>query len=566
MCRPAFADRIYRNDGRIVEGVLEPGWEDASSNVRIRVGKATITVPRAQIRKILPGGQGDNQMIAAREAFGRRDLDQAILAMADGIKAGAAPESVATMLLVQADAIVKSVDQFKPEARTALSGILTKLDDVRIPRADELIAARVQLHAALGEFDKIDGLLEVLGPKYFEDHPDLAKQLAERLEAQVEQDVLTNDYKNGIDTLRRIERIDPKFASARKTQYVLEWGRRLRDAGKVTDALDLYIEQLVDDAPEIARDRIRVTLEEAEMTMRQRGQLAEAAELYEKYGLGQVPDFAKEHLVRLWRDQGARNVRAGKYDDAREDYRKAESIQAGGGATELLRVDYREKLAAIKDGDQVGHYELGVWCRKNGLSDEALRQFEKALDHPVVGPNAEAYIGRIKVDLADRELKRILGMYEKGQLVDALGAVQQFMIGNPGEGFLAQARELDRMIRDGLRLRQSDQNQQAVGLLEKAQRAYYSGDYDEANRLLQTIFKHYKGTVTYRQARSFYTMVRDRLTLAQLEQGKAPGATKFEDGLTTGGPATAREVDRMMRGLGAWQDADTTKAKDKSSK
>ena len=61
-------------------------------------------------------------------------------------------------------------------------------------------------------------------------------------------------------------------------------------------------------------------------------------------------------------------------------------------------------------------------------------------------------------------------------------------------------------------------------------------------------------------------MVRDRLTLAQLEQGKSPAATKFEDGPTTGGPATAREVDRMMRGLGAWQDADTTKAIDKSSK
>lgn len=560
--RPAFADRIYRNDGRVLEGTLDPGWKEQANDVRIRVGRATITVPRAQVRQIVPGGKGDNEMIAAREAFSRREISQGIVAIANGLKAGAASESAASLLMAQRDAIIKATDDLKPEARAALSGILTKFDDVRTPRADELIATRVQLHAALGEFDRIEGLLEVLGPKYFGDNKEMTERLTQRLQGQIERDLLGDRYENGLKTLKLIERIDPAFARARKTQYVLEWGKRLRDAGRATEALDLYVDQLIDVDPAIARDRIRVTLDENEISMRQSGQLARAAELYELYGLGQVPEFARERLVRLWRDMGARHARAGRFDEARNDYRKAEGYQPGMGATELMRVDYREKLAAISRNDLVAHYELGVWCRQKGLNDEALHEFERAIGDPVVGPNAQAYIGQIRVDLADRELKRILQMYEGGQLVDALAAVQQFMNTSPGEGFLKQAREMDKMIRDAVRMRQAEPNQQAAGLLDQAQRAYYSGKYEEANRLLDAIFKHHKGTMTYQQARNFYAMVRDRLALSQLESGKTPAPATFNDALTTGSPSTAKEVDRMMRGLRVKGDADTTKTEE----
>lgn len=554
----ACADRIRRVDGRVIEGTLEPGWQDQTSDVRIRIGGATITVPRGQVGEIKEGSQGDNELIAAREAFAAGKLGDGIVAMDDGLRKGASAETMAQLLLVQTDAIVGSADKLGPDARGALSRVLGGLDDVRISRADDLIAARVQLHVALREFDKVDGLLEVLGTKYFSEHKDVAQRLTQRLQARIERDLADKQYEAGMETLRRLDRIDPDYGRARRTQYILEWARRLRDDKRDTEALDLYISQLIDLDPEIARDRIRVTLEETEIGLRQRGELAEAADLYEKYGMLQVPDFARDRLVRLWRDQGARRLRAGQYDDAREAYRKAESYRAGGGATELLRVDFREKFDKLGADDQLGHYELGVWCSKNGLLDEGLREFQKAKSHPVVGANAEAYIGQIKVQLADRELKRILDLHDKGQLVEALNAVQLFENSNPGEGFLAQARELDKMIREGLRMRQSDQNQQAATLFEQAQRAFYSNKYEEADQLLATIFKHYKGTVTYSKARNFHAMVRDRLTLAQLERGKSPTAKmKVDDGLTTGAPATAGEVDRIMKNLG-YGDAATT--------
>lgn len=43
------------------------------------------------------------------------------------------------------------------------------------------------------------------------------------------------------------------------------------------------------------------------------------------------------------------------------------------------KVDYLEKLAALKDDDLEGHYQLAVWCKGRKMPDEARAQFEKVI-------------------------------------------------------------------------------------------------------------------------------------------------------------------------------------------
>ena len=40
---------------------------------------------------------------------------------------------------------------------------------------------------------------------------------------------------------------------------------------------------------------------------------------------------------------------------------------------------YQEKLSELKPDDVNGHYQLGLWCRKNGLILEAYQEFEKVI-------------------------------------------------------------------------------------------------------------------------------------------------------------------------------------------
>jgi len=44
------------------------------------------------------------------------------------------------------------------------------------------------------------------------------------------------------------------------------------------------------------------------------------------------------------------------------------------------RVQYEEKRAEVPKGDAEARYDLGVWCRKQGLFEEATREFAKALE------------------------------------------------------------------------------------------------------------------------------------------------------------------------------------------
>lgn len=49
-----------------------------------------------------------------------------------------------------------------------------------------------------------------------------------------------------------------------------------------------------------------------------------------------------------------------------------------GGPDQAL-LEYRERVAAIEKGDASGHYLLGLWCKQQGLADEARLQFDKVV-------------------------------------------------------------------------------------------------------------------------------------------------------------------------------------------
>jgi len=68
---------------------------------------------------------------------------------------------------------------------------------------------------------------------------------------------------------------------------------------------------------------------------------------------------------------------------------------------DILRMDrevdrgqeYREKAAELSDDDADGHYELGLWCKANGLRDEARREFVAAVAADAEHANARAELG-----------------------------------------------------------------------------------------------------------------------------------------------------------------------------
>ncbi len=520
---PVSADRVVRTDGRIIEGILvTEGGDGATSDVTIRVGGAKIAIPRAQVEKVLPGSPADNRYLLARESLRAGKVGEGLLGIDAALAEGGGAEGAAALLLVEGQRIADAaLAGLPPPERAALARILAAVEVDALPRPDDLYARRLQLHFALGETEKAEELLGLLGPLYFKDHPDLAKPLGQWLGGALARQVADGQFSEALETLRRIERIDPEFAKARRMQFFLEWAAHEREAGRWRESLDLYLHHVVDEEPLIGRDRIRVTLAEAEQALRDRNQIPLAAELYEQYGLAQIPEESRERLGQLWRDQGARSLRAGLFEDARGAFRAAARF---GAATEveLNRVAYHERLAAIPDSDLLAHYELGVWCVEKKLEEEAVRQFDYASSSPVVGANAMAWIGRMMNARAERELLALVDRYEAGDLVEVLDDLHSYMNRGYGIGYIKQARRLEQMTRDALELRVSDKYQQAEALFDQARRAYYAGRYEEADGLLSTLEEHYIATPAGKRGKAFAAMVRDRLAIAALERGRTP--------------------------------------------
>ena len=47
--------------------------------------------------------------------------------------------------------------------------------------------------------------------------------------------------------------------------------------------------------------------------------------------------------------------------------------------TPTVQEIYKEKLGEISGDDAEAHYQLGLWCREQGLSAEAMLEFREAL-------------------------------------------------------------------------------------------------------------------------------------------------------------------------------------------
>jgi predicted esterase len=57
---------------------------------------------------------------------------------------------------------------------------------------------------------------------------------------------------------------------------------------------------------------------------------------------------------------------------------------------------YEDKDKALKDNDAEGHYKLGLWCRKNSLSAQAKKEFEKAITADSGHEGARKALGYLK--------------------------------------------------------------------------------------------------------------------------------------------------------------------------
>lgn len=512
----ARADRVEYIDGRLVHGVIT---NETPDSVTIHDGSAEFKIPRNLIRKVIAGNPADRFLIRARNDLAQGRGYEAIATLGRAAKEGVEPESLAAVMLFHEKELTPLIASFTSEARSAFKAALDHISPAQLPRQGDLIKAEIHWRLEMGDAAEARALLTKLKsdfPRSF----DLYKgDLINVIESQIDVALQAEKYSESIDLLEQLRTLDAERAGGKRVEFVLLWARSERDRGHFREALDIYNRQLKDESPRIAADRIMTTLAEAERDYRAKGKVGEVIGLYETYGLPASGLAATERLSQLWRELGTKFLHDGQMQMAREAFTRAEKLQPGTAVRDLSFCDYFEKKKALAPGDHVGFYDLGEWCLKAGLTEEARESFVDAAESEILRADAYAEIDKIDNSHAETELNRLLDLYGHGEYFGVIEGLGKLEAGNISPGFREQAEKLKKLTHDAITVSAEARPQQAEVLMQQAERAYFTGKRAEAFNLLNALTQRYSDTPAAARAQKFIRLVGPQVDLDKIERG-----------------------------------------------
>lgn len=549
----ARADRIYLQDGRVLEGEVVQQYEkDGQTLINVRVGEARLTLPQKNIIDIQETSIAEDKLAATRRLFLRRDWHHGFKTLAEARRAGAAHEDITAQLILFEDQISRDFTELSIESLQTLQSVVDAIPCERFSQQPTLFYFHLALAIRMKEASTASTLIEQWQTETHRALPfeawntELAKLSQERIESSWEME----DFAASQAWLDALCLLKPELCVQWQAVSKLRQARYCYENRQYAQAIELYV-QLTDAFPELALERLKNTLTLAESTYSAEGHAQDAIALYEQYGLAYHPSLAKERLVFLWRNRGAQLCERGRIDEAREAYQTANAYEPGSARIDLLRCDYLERRDEYALDDPLAQFELGVWCLENELVKEALDAFGRARDDALVGKNAEEYIYQIRLGQAEEGLHQILNDYDQGNYHRVLSATHHFLQQPYAPGYREQARKIEELTKEAIRLREAERPQQAQALFQQAQRAFMQKRYSETDELLHTLLERYDDTLIAPRAREFYREVQRELMIGMLEEGLWPGQRlrTEDDSITTPTTAQDREIYRLLDNL-----------------
>lgn len=547
--RNAPGDRIEYADGRVMEGHIVRIDEEF---VVIQDGTADFKIPRSLVNRIVEGRPGDRWLRAAKTKLTVGDAESAIRDLAEAVEEGVDPTSLAAVMVRFDEELAEIVPVLPLPRREELRSALEVMSEATLPRQGTLILSRIRLHLQFGDLEIAGPLIEELKANYPETYEVNQDSFADWFEQNVDHALRSGRYDDALDYLVYLRRLESERAGDKRVLLVLQWARRERDQGHYEKAIDIYLNQLLAQSPEIARNRIIDAMEQAEFADRERDNLGRTIALHERYGLEHVPGVSRRKLVELWNELGFKYLGEGRLKEAEKAFVRVDELKPGGAKSGFLQLEHDERLAEVGEEDPLGYYELGEWCMQNNLWIEARQAFEKASETEALSAAARAQLQYINNLLHEKELSRLLALYESGEFIEVLNGVHAFK-GQPlSKGYRQQVEQLEELTQDAIRLTVAERPQQAEVLWQQAERAYYMRDFRTAHSMLRELIDRYPDTPAGVRGEELYRRLRPTLSLNQLERDPYSSRPSFAPTGEASGEedssAIAEEIRRLRPG------------------
>lgn len=511
------ADRIEFLDGRSIEGEII--FQDETS-VLIHDGTADLRIPRSLLARITEGNAADRWIVQAQSSLQLGRNEQAIQHLAEAVRGGADPESIAAILIRNTVQISETIPHLRARGLRDLGQCVEAISALEPADAGPYLYTNLRFALELEQDASARKFLRRLresDPRLYTFHQDV---LIERFDRNVDRALGNRNFGRALDLLVELQHMAPARAGDKKTLLLLQWARNERDQGNYDAAFEIYARSLMHQSPRIAHNRILDALEEAERHYRSSSDLAAAIDFYERYGLEHRPEESRRALRQLWNDKGDQELAAGRIDFARQAFAKLDEYSPTMALRGFAQCEYLRRERILDEGDAMGHYILAEWCLEHDLEKEARELFEVASEADALRANAWAQVRAIDHNLNEVELQSLVSLYEEGKYYSVLEGLAKFNERAHSGGIRKQAIGLAELTREAISISVSARPQQAEVLWQQAERAFYSGDHEKAYSMLRALSDRYSDTPAGVRGQQFLIKIRPQLILSDIERGR----------------------------------------------
>lgn len=493
VCPACWADQVFLRNGRTVEGVVD---ESRPGMVRVETPSGVVSFPLGNVLRVEKYSNRANARARSELAIGKGGLGSALASIES---ANSEPQSrqkaIDDFLKSHGEGIVKNAGSMSASDMTAFEN---SISDRPTSPPSELLVTLGRVRAQRSDWTGfVDDLLKV-EPVYWRKNPSQAKTVQPVVEQSIKEFLALGRNDEALKAVRLLSNVVPTEGTrSNRVQFELAEAERLATSGRFEEALQLLSGSLAPLAPGIALDSTRKILREATTTLSPSALAPTADSVAHSFLETSAPISGR---VGLMQETIAILISTERYDQAKKAADRLSLLQADAGATELHRVEFARRRAAISDSDLLARYQLAVWGIEMGLHDEPLIEFQAARISPTLKENAELQIELLQASEQKSELEEIAVLYQNAQYPEVIRRADDFRKRTTKGPYYTEAGSLLELSRYALKRGKELKGDRGVALLQNAERLVLQGRNEEALPILTRIQVDYAGSAISKRA------------------------------------------------------------------
>ena len=520
----SHGDRIILKNKRTITGRLT---EKGNGRITIQSHSEALTFHEGDILEIVEETPAENFLLDAQSKTVTGNLAGAFDSYAESLSAGLPYNRLEEHILLHGQKILgvfQTLDGVRKEKMGApMAKILPQrgqsyLSDSATSQSLNFGYFMAQLLSETGEPAKAREILSSLPRRMFDNDPVKRYFALKVLKSETLRLAESGDFNSALAILENIQGLDANLGRSSRILIYMKWAAHLRDQSQWREAADIYAGQLKSLSIEIAANRFSFLIDKLQGSAKNVGNYAKGIEILEKYGALLSPAEARRHLVEFSTAAGKLALDDNDTTTARAFFNRV-FLTTGQKDPELLNLcTYKERALALRNDDFLGHYRLGMFCRKSGLMKEAERHFRHAANAPELRASALSEIRMMRAHERIEKINEAMKLYDRSEYIASLDTLQPLLNDTSTTEGLTEANRLAELCRRRLRAESEQRPMKALVYYQQAERHYLLEEHDAAILKLEIILENYPDTPIAEKARELMLAAIKKRNLAQLEK------------------------------------------------